>query len=238
MGEQRGTLVIVPTYNEAENIGLLLESIERHAPDVDVLVVDDNSPDGTQKIVAQKQLSDPRVHLLSRAGKQGLAAAYVAGFQWGLDHGYRRLIQMDADFSHDPKYLPAMVETLRESPVVTGSRYIPGGGTVGWSLLRKLISRGGNVYARWILGIVHHDLTGGFNGWRREVLEKIRIDAIRSRGYAFQVELKYRALKTGFSIREIPIQFEDRQRGKSKMSGEIVWEAAFRVFQMKTKALS
>jgi dolichol-phosphate mannosyltransferase len=235
---ERDTLIVVPTYNEAENIDRLIGEIEQLAPDVDILVVDDNSPDGTGGLVARWQLKSPRVHLLKRSGKEGLAAAYTAGFQWGLQRAYRKLIQMDADFSHHPKYLPAFVDNLRTYPVVTGSRYIAGGGTSGWGWTRNAISRGGNTYARWVLGLHHHDLTGGFNGWRREVLERIRIDTIRSRGYAFQVEMKYRAARLGFTLKEIPIHFENRRLGTSKMSGDIVWEAAFRVFQMKNRAFT
>jgi dolichol-phosphate mannosyltransferase len=231
-------LIIVPTYNEAENIERLLAEVEQAAPEADVLVVDDNSPDGTSGLVSQIILRNPHVHLLKREGKQGLAAAYIAGFHWGLERGYRQLIQMDADFSHNPRFLPLFLETLRTYPVVNGSRYIAGGGTSGWGWTRNFISRGGNTYARWVLGMKHHDLTGGFNGWRREVLERIHIDTIRSRGYAFQVEMKYRASRLGFTLKEVPIHFENRRLGKSKMSGDIVWEAAFRVFQMKDRAIS
>jgi dolichol-phosphate mannosyltransferase len=230
---QNETLVVVPTYNEVENINALLFQLTRDVGSVDVLVVDDSSPDGTAEIVTRFMKHDARVHLLSRKKKEGLAAAYLAGFTWGLEKGYRAFIEMDADFSHQPSDVLRFLETLKESDVVIGCRYIAGGGISGWGMLRQFISRGGNWYAQTVLSLPFQDLTGGFNGWRREVLEKIEISTIRSKGYAFQVELKCRAFRKGFKITEIPIHFENRRLGKSKMSGKIVWEAAFRVLQMK-----
>jgi dolichol-phosphate mannosyltransferase len=230
---QNETLVVVPTYNEAENINALLFQLTRDVGSVDVLVVDDSSPDGTAEIVTRFANHDPRVHLLSRKKKEGLAAAYLAGFAWGLEKGYKALIEMDADFSHQPSDVPRFLETLKQSDVVIGCRYIQGGGVSGWGFLRQFISRGGNFYAHTLLSLPYQDLTGGFNGWRREVLEKINIATIRSKGYAFQVELKCRAFRAGFKLTEIPIHFENRRLGKSKMSGKIVWEAAFRVLQMR-----
>ncbi len=227
------SLVIVPTYNEAENILLLLQEIRKEAPNLHVLVVDDNSPDGTAKLVKEAQAKFPNLHLLNRVKKDGLALAYIAGFHWALEKGYGFIIQMDADFSHQPKSLPKFLERLEKYDVVVGSRYIEGGGTQGWSWIRQLISRGGNVYAKLILGLPFSDLTGGFNGWRAEVLKTIDLPSITARGYAFQVELKYRACRHGFQLVEQPILFENRRYGVSKMTGSIVWEAAIRVVQMR-----
>jgi len=224
-------LIIIPTYNEAENIGELLSILRRSYPEANILVVDDNSPDKTSERVQNTGMK--HIHLLTRPQKRGLSGAYLAGFQWALERNYDPILQMDADFSHNPKDVCRLLETLKSTDVAVGCRYIEGGSTVGWSTLRRSISRGGNFYARWILGLPYFDLTSGFNAWRRCVLEKIDLSSIRSRGYAFQVELKYRAAQNGFRIHEIPIQFEDRRRGKSKMHGRIVWEAAFRVFQMR-----
>lgn len=227
------SLVIVPTYNESENIRALLEALVSHAPMADVLVVDDTSPDGTHQIARDFAAANPQIHVLVRAEKEGLAAAYVAGFRWGLEKNYARIIQMDADFSHAPKDVPRLIQALETCDVVSGSRYTAGGTVGGWGWLRQVISRGGNIYARTILRLKFSDLTGGFNGWRKEVLEKVDIGTLRSRGYAFQVELKYRAHRSGFRLAEIPIHFENRRLGTSKMSGNIVWEAARRVVQMR-----
>lgn len=231
----RSHLVIVPTYNEADNINALLFSLTRNVEAVDLLVVDDSSPDGTAALVKQFQQHEPRVHLLVRPKKDGLAAAYLAGFKWGLERGYETFIEMDADFSHSPADVNRFLEQFKkkEVDVVVGCRYQAGGGVSGWSQIRESISRGGNFYARTILNLPYADLTGGFNGWRRNVLETIGLDRIRSRGYAFQVELKYRAHQKGFKIVELPIHFENRKFGKSKMTGKIVWEAAFRVLQLR-----
>ena len=226
-------LVIVPTYNEAENINRLLFEVIRDVPNVEVLVVDDNSPDGTRDIVTRFMQHEPRVHILNRAKKDGLAAAYIAGFQWGLDRNYDIIIEMDADFSHRPSDVNRLLESLKTNDVAVGCRYTEGGGISGWGFLRQFISRGGNYYARFILGLPVQDLTGGFNAWKRAVLEKIDIHTIRSQGYSFQVELKFRALKNKFTLQEVPIHFQNREHGYSKMSGRIVWEAAFRVLQMR-----
>lgn len=227
------SLAILPTYNEADNIGRLLKQI-LELSDIDVLVVDDSSPDGTAKMVMQRAASEERVHLLSRPRKEGLAAAYIAGFSWGMAQGYSHLIEMDADFSHNPIDLPRFLEAIKTHDVVVGCRYIQGGGISGWPWARKFISHAGNIYAQTVLCLPYKDLTGGFNAWRKQVLETIQIESIRSKGYAFQVELKYRAHKAGYRIQEIPIHFQNRVSGRSKMSGSIVWEAAFRVFQMRT----
>lgn len=226
-------LVIIPTYNEAANIQELLDAIWRQVHEVHVLVVDDNSRDGTQEIVrSHPNYGHGRLFLLARPGKLGLGTAYIAGFTWALTRGYEIAIEMDADLSHDPAVLPRMIAGMASHAVVVGSRYVPGGGTVNWSPLRKLISRFGGLYARIILGVPVNDLTGGFNAWSRDVLQSIRFDTVRSQGYSFQIELKYRAFKAGYQILEIPIVFVDRRAGQSKMSGRIVFEAIFRVWQM------
>ncbi len=236
MGHAFKALVIIPTYNELENIGMIVPEVLRENPDVHVLVVDDNSPDGTGGRVSEmKKQFDDRLHLLSRPGKQGLGRAYIAGFNWGIEKGYTHLIEMDADFSHRPVDLKKIVETLSDAKAdfVVGSRYIPGGSTVNWGLGRKLISRGGGIYATVILGYLLRDWTGGFNGWRVEVLQKIGLDGVKSEGYSFQIELKFKALRHGFKVLEVPIVFEDRRIGQSKMSLKIVLEAFWRVWKMR-----
>jgi dolichol-phosphate mannosyltransferase len=227
------TLVILPTYNEDENIGAMLSQLLQELIAVDILVVDDNSPDGTQKIVRRTMRAEDRVYLLKRPEKEGLGAAYVAGFRWAKEKGYERVVQMDADFSHSPKYVSEMLAALETHDLVIGCRYMPGGGTSGWSWLRRVISRGGNLYAQTVLRVPYHDLTGGFTAWQRPALESLVVETIGAKGYAFQVELKYRAFKKGLRILEVPILFENRKLGKSKMSGNIVWEAAFRVLALK-----
>jgi dolichol-phosphate mannosyltransferase len=233
MSSKNTHLFVVPTYNESENISTLLHQLSRNVPEADVLVVDDNSPDGTQDVVKRFQKNSPQVHLLGRPGKGGLAAAYIAGFGWGLERKYQTFIEMDADLSHSPQDVGRFLTELKRFDAVIGCRYALGGGISGWSLLRQVISRGGNIYAEKVLKLPFKDLTGGFNGWRRSVLEKIQIQSIRSKGYAFQVELKCRAHRAGFKLTEIPIHFENRKLGKSKMSSRIVWEAAFRVLEMR-----
>ena len=226
-------LVIIPTYNEAENIGAVLSAIRCAVQDVHVLVVDDNSRDGTQEIVrAHPDYGDRKLFLLPRPGKLGLGAAYIEGFTWALAKGYEIVIEMDADLSHDPAMLPEMIAGMASHDVIVGSRYVPGGGTVNWGLWRKLISRFGCLYARTVLGVSVNDLTGGFNAWSREVLQSIKFETVGSQGYSFQIEMKYRALKAGYQILEIPIVFFDRRAGQSKMSGTIVFEAVFRVWQL------
>lgn len=228
-------LVVIPTYNERENIGPLISAIFEQKIDVDVLVVDDNSPDGTGRVVHDMALRNSRLFLLSRPGKNGLGKAYLAGFEWGLSRDYEIIVEMDADFSHRPQDLAKLVSELRldKADFVVGSRYVHGGGTVNWDRMRKLISMGGSFYARRILGFPLRDWTGGFNGWRRKVLEGIGLANIKSEGYSFQVELKFRALQKGFRGIEVPIIFEERRLGQSKMSGRIVIEAMFRVWKMK-----
>jgi dolichol-phosphate mannosyltransferase len=219
------TLIIIPTYNEVDNLRPLLQEIFSYAPETDVLIVDDNSPDGTGKLADEMHAENPQVHALHRLGKLGLGTAYIAGFKYAVEHGYDAAFEMDADFSHDPSYLPDFLKAIENADLVIGSRYIPGGDTPNWSLVRRLISGSGNVFARFMLGIPVHDCTSGFRCYRRKVLESIDLDTIQSQGYAFQVELVYRVLQHGFKIVETPIIFKDRRVGKSKMSRKIVIEA-------------
>jgi dolichol-phosphate mannosyltransferase len=198
-----------------------------------VLVVDDNSPDGTGLLADQLAVREPRVRVLHRERKEGLGRAYLAGFQRALAGGYGRILEMDADFSHDPARLPALLAASREADLVLGSRYVPGGGTVNWGIGRRALSRGGSFYARTILGLGVRDLTGGFKCFRREVLERIDLPSVRSSGYAFQIELTYRAMKRGFRVVEIPITFVDRRVGQSKMSRRIVAEALWMVWKIR-----
>jgi dolichol-phosphate mannosyltransferase len=230
---RRPALVCLPTYDEKDNVVPMVEAILAATPEVDVLDIDDNSPDGTGRLADGIAARQPRVHVLHRAGKQGLGKAYLAGFAWALDRGYRLVLEMDADFSHDPAYLPGMLEAAREADLVLGSRNVPGGGTRNWGVGRKLISRGGSLYARTILGIPVRDLTGGFKCFRREVLEAIDLPSVECTGYAFQIELTYRALRKGFRVKEIPIVFVDRRVGHSKMSRRIVLEALRKVWSIR-----
>lgn len=228
------SLVIIPTYNERDNISPLIEAIYRVGADVDVLVADDNSPDKTYELVQEISQSNKRVHLLHREKKQGLGKAYIAGFNWGLERGYDFLIEMDADFSHRPEDLLKILDKAREGyDFVVGSRYVDEGKTVNWGLSRKIISRGGSLYARSILGFPLNDWTGGFNGWTAKTLGLIELDKVKSEGYSFQIELKYRAQKKGCRGVEVPIVFEDRRVGQSKMSSRIVYEALLRVWKMR-----
>ncbi len=230
---QRQALVCLPTYNEKDNVGPITQAILAATPEVDVLVIDDNSPDGTGALADEIAAREPRVKVLHRAGKQGLGKAYLAGFEWALGRGYELVLEMDADFSHDPSCLPAMLEAAGDADLVLGSRNVPGGGTVNWSIVRKLISRGGSLYARTILGIPVRDLTGGFKCFHRRVLETIDLPTVECSGYAFQIELTYRAIRKGFRVREIPIVFVDRRVGESKMSKRIVLEALRKVWSIR-----
>ena len=218
-------IIIIPTYNEAENIAALVEEILQTVPETDIMVVDDSSPDGTGDIVQEIASSDNRVSLFTRTAKEGLGRAYVAGFKEALSRGYNVIQQMDSDFSHQPRHLPAFFEAIQQYDVVLGSRYMRGGETEGWPLRRKLLSKGGNLYARTILGLPYSDLTGGFKCFRAEVLRAIDLDSVNALGYGFQMEMTYRAHKLGFKIKEIPIVFPDRLRGESKLSGDIFWES-------------
>ena len=235
-------LVVIPTYNEIQNlrgvVSAVLEVADAHAKlngieALRVLVVDDNSPDGTGELADEIAKGEPRVSVLHRSAKEGLGRAYIAGFDWGMKQGYDAICEMDADFSHDPKYLPDFWKLLKKYDVVIGSRYVKGGGVRNWSNARKAISKGGSLYARTLLGLNVQDLTGGFNAWRREVLEAIDLSAVQSEGYSFQIELKYRASKKGFKLVETPIIFDDRTQGKSKMSKKIFLEAIIRVAAMR-----
>ena len=214
-------LVIIPTYNERDNISPLVAEISKRTPETHILVVDDNSPDKTADVVKELQKTFSNLHLLSRPGKAGLGRAYVAGFQWGLERGYERLIEMDADFSHRPEDLVKIIGAAKTSDVVVGARWVPGGGTINWGLGRKIISRGGSFYSRCILGYPLCDWTGGFNAWTAEVLKALPIESVKSEGYSFQIELKFKAIRKGFKVTEVPILFEDRRVGESKMSSKI-----------------
>lgn len=227
-------LVCIPTYNEADNLEPITQAVLKAEPRVDILVVDDNSPDGTGKIADALAAREPRIRVLHREKKEGLGRAYLAAFRWALAEGYTYIIEMDADFSHDPRYLPGLLDAAEAgADLVLGSRYVTGGGTVNWGIGRQVISRGGSLYARSILGVGVHDLTGGFKCFHRRVLEAIELDAVKSTGYAFQIELTYRTLKKGFTVREIPIVFEDRRVGQSKMSRKIFLEALTMVWKLR-----
>jgi dolichol-phosphate mannosyltransferase len=229
----REALVCVPTYDEKENVEPICKAILAASPALDVLVIDDNSPDGTGQIADRLAAEEPRVHVLHRAGKEGLGKAYLAGFAWALERGYRLVLEMDADFSHDPGHLPAILAAAADADLVLGSRYVPGGGTVNWGIGRRLLSRGGSLYARTILGLRVRDLTGGFKCFRREVLEAIDLGSVACTGYAFQIELTYRAARRGFRVVEVPIVFADRRVGQSKMSKRIVLEALRKVWAIR-----
>ena len=231
-------LVVIPTYNEADNIRPLIQRIVEVCRNLHILVIDDNSQDGTAELVKQLQKTHPQLHLLERSGKLGLGTAYIAGFKWAMNQGYEACVEMDADFSHDPQMLPSMINQLNVYDAVIGSRYIPGGGTENWNPFRKLISRFGSLYARLILGMSLRDMTGGFNAWRRKVLQTIDLDDIRSEGYSFQIELKYRAFRSHFKLIEIPILFSERREGQSKMSSRIVLEAFIRVWAFRFHKLA
>lgn len=226
-------LVIVPTYNERENIARLVDTVLAQDRRLEILVVDDGSPDGTGEIVEGLRQLNHRVHLFSRPRKLGLGTAYIAGFRWALERGYDYVFEMDADFSHDPNDLPRLLEGAMRGDCAVGSRWVPGGGTENWSLLRKFISRGGSVYAKLILGVPIDDLTSGFKCFSAYVLRSLDLDSIRSNGYAFQVEVNYRCHRLGYRIVEVPIMFVDRRVGKSKMSAWIVVEAMGVVWKLR-----
>ena len=228
------TLIIVPTYNEIENIPQIVPAILAVDPTLELLVVDDNSPDGTGNWVESETKKNNRLHLLKRKGKEGLGKAYLAGFDWALKNGYDWVCEMDADFSHRPQDLLKLLQSRSQADFLIGSRYIPGGSTLNWGLLRKIISRGGSLYTQILLGFGKiQDWTGGFNLWNRKVLESISLDKVFSEGYSFQIELKYRGLCKGFRQLEVPILFEDRRVGKSKMSFRIVVEAFYKVWLIR-----
>lgn len=227
------SLVVVPTYNERDNISLFMDQFLSLPGEANLLVVDDNSPDKTYELVSQRSSLEPRVHLLHREKKEGLRKAYMAGFQWGLDQGYDVIVQMDADFSHRFVDLQKLLSQISYHDVCVGSRWVKGGGTVNWGLLRQFISRGGSFYSRCILGYPIRDWTGGFNAWKASALKKLELESLLSEGYGFQIELKYRALRAGLDVKEVPIQFEERRVGQSKMSSRIVFEALFSVWKFR-----
>ncbi len=231
-------LVIIPTYNERQNLPRIVPMILEQDPRLAVLVVDDASPDGTGELAEALAQADPRVHVLHRSGKMGLGTAYVAGFQWAIAHGYDYVFEMDADFSHDPKHLPEFLSQIHDADLVIGSRYLEGRVTVvNWPMARLLLSYFANVYARSVTGLKLWDSTGGFKCYRRSVLEGVPLDRVHSNGYSFQIEMSFRAWKRGFRLKEIPILFTDRSHGESKMSGHIVREAIWMVWRLRWRAI-
>ncbi|MCX2970048.1 polyprenol monophosphomannose synthase [Streptomyces sp. TRM70308] len=222
-------LVIIPTYNEVDNIASVVRRTRAAVPQAHILVADDNSPDGTGKLADELAAGDERVRVLHRPGKEGLGAAYLAGFRWGMEHGFDVLVEMDADGSHQPEELPRLLTALRGADLVLGSRWVPGGRVVNWSTGRVLLSRGGSTYSRLALGIPIRDVTGGFRAFRADTLRGMGIDTVASQGYCFQVDLAHRAVRAGYHVVEVPITFIDRELGDSKMSRDIVVEALWRV---------
>ncbi|MFL6054664.1 MAG: polyprenol monophosphomannose synthase [Actinoallomurus sp.] len=222
-------LVIIPTYNERENIESIVARARAAAPEADVLVADDNSPDGTGKIADGLAAEDERVHVLHRAGKEGLGAAYIAGFGWGMEHGFDVLVEMDADGSHQPEELPRLLSALRDADLVIGSRWVRGGAVENWPLNREILSRGANIYARIMLGVPVRDSTGGYRAYRATTLQKIEIAGVASQGYCFQVDLTLRTVRAGLRVAEVPIRFVERTHGASKMSRAIMIEAFQRI---------
>jgi dolichol-phosphate mannosyltransferase len=227
-------LVCIPTYNERDNLEGIVEAVLASDSRIEVLVVDDNSPDGTGDLADTLAAREPRTHVLHRARKEGLGRAYLAAFAWALARPYDYVVEMDADWSHPPRYLKGLLDRAEAGvDLVLGSRYVAGGGTLNWGWLRRLISRGGSLYARAVLWVPVQDLTGGFKCFRRKVLESMDLSAVRSTGYSFQIELTYRAYRNGFRIEEMPIVFEDRRVGQSKMSRRIVVEALMMVWKLR-----
>ncbi len=230
-------LVIIPTYNERENISRIVPMVLEQDPRLDVLIIDDGSPDGTGALANEIAASNPRVNVLHRSGKLGLGTAYLAGFKWASERGYDWVFQSDADFSHDPAHLPAFIQGLQEYDVVIGSRYLQGRVTVvNWPMSRLLLSYFANMYARVITGLPVADATAGYKGFRRDVLQTIDLGRVESEGYAFQIEMSFRAWKKGFKLAEIPIVFVDRSLGESKMSKKIVREAVWKVWKLRLLA--
>lgn len=228
-----GTWVVLPTYNEIENLPQIAPAILEQLPDSTLLVVDDSSPDGTGMLADQMAAENARIKVVHRPTKQGLGKAYVTGFQTALKSGAERVVQMDADWSHDPKYLPSLVDGLDSNDLVIGSRYVPGGGVRNWGVMRRVVSRGGSLFARTVLRLSPHDLTGGFKAWRRETLGGLPWAALHSGGYVFQIETTFLASRAGARIREVPIVFVDRRLGASKMSRRIIVEALAVVLRLR-----
>lgn len=230
-------LVVIPTYNEKDNLPRIVPEVLAQDERISILIVDDNSPDGTGQLADGMAAENSRIHVLHRPGKQGLGKAYLAGFEWALSRDFDRIIEMDADFSHNPKYLGPMLKSSEEADLVLGSRYISGVNVINWPMSRLLLSYFANVYARVITGMSVRDLTGGFKCFRRQVLETLNLQAVHSNGYAFQIEMSFRAHRKGFRITEIPIVFVDREHGQSKMSKAIVREAVWMVPKLRVMAI-
>jgi dolichol-phosphate mannosyltransferase len=222
-------VVIIPTFNEIENLPVIVGRVRASVPEADVLVADDNSPDGTGRKADELAAADDHVHVMHRLGKEGLGAAYLAGFAWALQAGYDVVVEMDADGSHQPEQLPRLLDALRDADLVLGSRWVPGGATVNWPKSRQLISQGGSLYSRMLLGVPIRDITGGYRAFRAETLRKLDLHEVASQGYCFQVDLAWRAMQRGLRVREVPITFVERTQGASKMSRKIVFEALWRV---------
>jgi dolichol-phosphate mannosyltransferase len=231
-------LVVVPTYNEAVNLPLIVPQILAQDPRIEVLIVDDNSPDGTGRVADEMAAANRRIHVLHRPGKGGLGKAYLAGFRWALEREYEYVFEMDADFSHDPRFLGLFLEAIQDADLVVGSRYKTGVNVINWPISRLLLSLGANQYARMVTGLPIVDSTGGFKCFRRQVLEAIELDRVRSNGYSFQIEMSFRAWKKGFRLVEIPIVFTDRVEGQSKMNKRIVREAIWMVWWLRLKSLA
>jgi dolichol-phosphate mannosyltransferase len=232
------TLIVIPTYNEREGLADIVRAVRQVAPAASVLIVDDNSPDGTGSLADQLAAGDSQIEVLHRSAKEGLGAAYLAAYKQALasPRAWRRIVQMDADFSHDPRDVPRLLRALDEgADVAIGSRYTAGGGTENWNLARKIISRGGGMYARLVLGVRIDDLTAGFKAWRAETLRALDLEAVAAHGYGFQIEMTYRAICGGFRVVEVPIKFIDRRVGQSKMSGNIVLEAVTLVWALRAR---
>jgi dolichol-phosphate mannosyltransferase len=223
------TVVIIPTYNERQTLAPIVARVRTSVPEADILVADDNSPDGTGRIADELAAADPHVHVMHRLGKEGLGAAYLAGFAWALQQGYDVVVEMDADGSHQPEQLPRLLAALEDADLVLGSRWVPGGRTENWPSSRRFISRGGSAYTRLMLGIPLRDVTGGFRAFRASTLRALDLDEVASQGYCFQIDLAWRALQRGMRVVEVPITFVERTQGASKMSRKIVVEALWRV---------
>ncbi|WP_370893166.1 polyprenol monophosphomannose synthase [Janibacter sp. GXQ6167] len=221
--------VLIPTYNERENLPLIVERVRAAVPSADIVVLDDNSPDGTGQVADDLAAADSQIHVVHRAGKEGLGAAYLAGFAYGLEHGYDAMVEMDADGSHRPEHLPAMLEAARDADLVIGSRYVRGGKVVNWPLSRKALSLGGNIYIKMILGMPVNDATAGYRVYRAETLRQIGLDQVESAGYVFQTDLTVRTVRAGMTVKEVPITFIEREIGDSKMDGDVVSESMKRI---------
>ena len=237
MSDEKRALIIFPTYNEAENIEKIVAAVLPKDPRINVLIVDDSSPDGTGDIADKLAANNQRVQVLHRDKKEGLGRAYIAGFKWAIERGFDYIFEMDADFSHDPKYLPDFLREIEHHDVVLGSRYISGVNVINWPMARLLLSYYANMYTRMVAGLQIRDATGGFKCFRKEVLQAIDLDAVQASGYMFQIEMSMRALHKGFKIKEIPIVFVDRMAGQSKMSKKIMREAMWMVWWLRIKSI-